>query len=67
MEAKLTSLIACIVSIATGLIAITIENIDLIAKVMVGSISFCSGIMAIRYYHYAAIEKKESIKKLKNQ
>lgn len=54
-------------SIFLGMISwLTPENIDIGLKVLTGIGAIVSAILACRYYWYATKEKKESLKKMKN-
>ena len=53
------------ISIATGLFAFIPPNIDLWIRCIAGAIAAMSGIAAITYYIYAIVEKRLTIKKLK--
>lgn len=53
-------------SIILGAISwLTPENIDLGLKVVTGAGALISGILAARYYWYATKEKKEALRKMK--
>lgn len=45
----------------------TPENVDLTLKVITAVGALASGILASRYYWYAAKEKKQSIKKMEDE
>lgn len=46
--------------------ATIVNNIEITVRVAAGIMAIASAIMAMRYYHYATKEKKETLKKLKS-
>jgi hypothetical protein len=55
-------------TIFLGIISwMTPENIDLGLKIITGAGALVSAILAARYYWYATKEKKQSLKKMKNE
>lgn len=63
-ESGNTSLLS---SIVLGIISwLTPENIDMSVKIVTGLGALISAVLAARYYWYATKEKKESLKKMKN-
>ncbi len=52
-------------SIFSAIMAITLSNVQAIATLVASGIAIVSGILAIRYYHFATKEKKINIENSK--
>lgn len=56
-----------VICFCSAFVASILNNVEIIVRVGVGATAIVSAVFAARYYHYAAKEKKESIKKIKSE
>jgi amino acid permease len=54
--------ISLMISIILGIFSFLMNNFDIFVKLLVASASVAAACFAIRYHHYAAIERKQQIK-----